>query len=81
MNREQLIKALYDNWMNSHFKEDQDIVSIEKEILNIIQTTSDDPDIQARLLELEGLLGQLTAKCLEDGFHDGFLTAVTLTKT
>ena len=80
MDREQLIKALYDNWMNNYFKEDQDIISIEKNILNLIQTTSDDSDIQAKLLEIEGLLGQLTAKSLEDGFHDGFLTAVTLTK-
>lgn len=80
MDREQLIKALYDNWMNNYFKEDQDIISIEKKILDLIQTTSNDPDIQAKLLEIEGLLGQLTAKSLEDGFHDGFLTAVTLTK-
>ena len=80
MDREQLIKALYDNWMNNYFKENQDIISIEKNILNLIQTTSDDSDIQAKLLEIEGLLGQLTAKSLEDGFHDGFLTAVTLTK-
>lgn len=80
MDREQLIKALYDNWMNNYFKEDQDIISIEKKILDLIQTTSNDPDIQAKLLEIEGLLGQLTAKSLEDGFHDGFLTAVTLTE-
>ena len=50
MDREQLIKALYNNWMNNYFKEDQDIISIEKKILNLIQTTSDDPDIQAKLI-------------------------------
>ncbi len=80
MDREQLIKALYDTWMNNYFKEDQDIISIEKKILNLIQEISYESDIKTRLLEIEDLLGQLTAKCLEDGFHDGFLTAVTLTK-
>lgn len=78
MDREQLIKALYNNWMNNYFKEDQDIISIEKKILNLIQTTSDDPDIQAKLLEIEGLLGQLTSRCLEIGFHNGFITATAL---
>ena len=65
MDREQLIKALYDNWMNNYFKEDQDIISIEKKILDLIHTTSNDPDIQAKLLEIEGLLEIGRASCRE----------------
>lgn len=78
MNRDELLKVLYANWMDNDRIRNREIKSLENELMNKFKELN--PKMSSNeYLEVEDTLNQLTDLYLMEGFKKGFTIAMTLT--
>jgi len=78
MDRDELLKVLYANWMDNHRIGNREIKNLENKLMNKFKEHNSKMN-NDEYFEIEDSLNQLTNLYLMEGFKKGFTIAMTLT--